>query len=82
MTDAPSTMKTTPNRMQRHWGEASLFLKREWPELTEVDLEEIDGEYDRLIRKVRELCGGGDEIQLEGAIKTKIQTYLNELEGI
>lgn len=71
---------TTPNRMQRHWGEVKHFLVREWPKIADVDLEEIDGEYDRLIRIVRGLYGGGEEIQLEGAIKTKMQAFLNSLE--
>lgn len=71
---------TTPNRMQRHWGEVQRFLKREWPKITDVDLEEIDGEYDRLIRTVQNLYGGGDEIQIEGSIKTKLQAFLNDLE--
>ncbi len=48
----------------------------------EVDLEEIDGEYDRLIHKVGELYGGGAEIQTEAGIKGKIQRFLNELEGV
>jgi uncharacterized protein YjbJ (UPF0337 family) len=69
-----------PNRMQRHWENVRRFLKKEWPKLTDVDLEEIDGEYDRLIRKVKELYGGGEEIMQEAAIKGKIQRYLNELE--
>jgi len=73
-------MATTPNRMQRHWDLVQGFLRREWPRLTDVDLEEIDGEYDRLIHKVKELYGGGDEIQIEAGIKGKIQSYLNDLE--
>jgi len=72
----------TPNRMQQHWGVVQNFLRREWPKLSDVDLEEIDGEYDRLIHKVKELYGGGDEIQLEAGIKTKLQAYLNDLEKI
>ncbi len=73
-------MQTTPNRMQKHWSVVKGFLRREWPRLTDVDLEEIDGEYDRLIHKVKELYDGGEEIQQEAAIKTKIQAYLNDLE--
>ena len=72
-------MKTIPNRMQRHWEETKQFLKREWPCLTDVDLDEIDGEYDRLIHKIHELYDG-DEIQIEADIKGKIQRFLNLLE--
>lgn len=73
-------MKITPNRLQTHWPAVQYFLKQEWPRLTDVDCEEIDGQYDRLIHKVKELYGG-DEIQIEGAIKTKLQGFLNSLEA-
>jgi hypothetical protein len=66
--------------MQKHWDAAKVYLKREWPRLTEVDLEEIDGEYDLLIHKVNELYGLGDEIQIEAGIKDRLQRFLNELE--
>ena len=70
-----------PNRMQLHWGSVRGFLQREWPELTDQDLEEIDGEYDRLLQKIREIYGGPDEITQEAALKDKLQRYLNRLEG-
>jgi hypothetical protein len=72
----------TQNRMQKHWNAAQTFIKREWPRLTEVDLEEIDGEYDRLIHKVKELYNGGAEIQIEAGIKDKMQRFLNGLEHV
>ncbi len=75
-------MKTTPNRMQLHWDLMKAYLRREWPKLTDVDLEEIDGEYDRLIHKLKEIYRCGDEIQIEAGIKGKLQRYLNELEGV
>ena len=68
--------------MQKHWSVARAYLKREWPKLTDVDFEEIDGEYDRLIHKIHELYGGGEEIQMEAAIKGKMQRFLNELESV
>ncbi|MBI2067201.1 MAG: hypothetical protein HYW02_00205 [Deltaproteobacteria bacterium] len=63
--------------MQEHWEEVRAFLKREWIHLTEVDLDEIDGEYDRLIRKIKEIYKGADEITQEAAIKSKLQRFLN-----
>ncbi len=72
---------TTANRLQTHWGEIQPFLKQEWPRLTQVDLDEINGHYDRLIQKIHELHGGGQNIQIEGGIKTKIQNYINALES-
>jgi uncharacterized protein YjbJ (UPF0337 family) len=76
----PPISKITPNRMQRHWDIVKPYLKREWPKLTDVDLEQIDGEYDRLIGKVRELYRTGDEIQIEAGIKGRLQRFLNDLE--
>ena len=70
----------TPNRMEAHWGAVKSYLKREWPRLTDVDLEDIDGQYDRLIHKVKEIYGGGDEIQQEAGIKGRLQRFLNDLE--
>ena len=72
-----SSVRTRPRIIRAR---AKLFLRREWPLLTEVDLEQIDGEYDRLIHKVKELYDGGDEIQIEAAIKGKLQRFLNRLE--
>lgn len=74
-------MSITPNRMQLHWGQVAPFLQREWPRLTDVDLEEIDGEYDRLISKIKDLYNGPIEIMQEAAIKGKIQSFLNDLES-
>ncbi len=75
-------MPITPNRMQKHWDAVKPYLKREWPRLTDVDLEQIDGEYDRLIGKVHELYRTGDEIQIEAGIKGKLQRFLNGLDGV
>lgn len=73
--------RAMPNRLQEHWEEAKRFLKREWPRLSEVDLEEIDGEYDRLIRKIKEVYGGPEEIMQEAAIKGRLQSFVNDLES-
>ncbi len=70
----------TPNRMQHHWEETRPFLQNEWPALTDADLEDIDGEYDRLIHKIKDLYSLGDEIQIEAGIKGKLQKFLNTLE--
>jgi len=72
--------QTTPNRLQQHWEEARGFLRREWPRLTEADLDQIDGEYDRLIHCLKEIYRGPDEITQEAPIKGRLQRYLNDLE--
>ncbi|MBI3541599.1 MAG: hypothetical protein HY073_05635 [Deltaproteobacteria bacterium] len=75
-------MNTTPNRIQTHWPKVKKLIQREWPLLTEVDLEEIDGEYDRLIHKVKELYNGAAEIMQEAPIRGKLQRFLNDLENL
>lgn len=74
-----SAMLTTPNRLEQHWEEAKLFLRQEWPRLSEVDLEEIQGQYDRLIGKIRGLYCGNIEIIQEAVIKDKLQHFLNKI---
>ena len=73
-----STMPTTSNRLEQHWEDAKLFLRQEWPRLSDVDLEEIQGQYDRLIGKIRELYGGNVEIMQEAAIKGKLLRFLKQ----
>ncbi len=75
-------MTAMANRMQHHWVEAKSFLKRQWPRLTDVDLEEIDGEYDRLIIKIKDLYQGPTEITQEAGIKDKLQKFFNQIESI
>ena len=66
--------------MQEYWEKARPFLKREWPLLTEVDLDEIGGQYDRLITKLYEIYRGRVEIMKEAAVKGKLQKFLNDCE--
>ncbi len=68
-----------PNRMQSHWSEVARFVKIQWPRLTDVDLEQINGEYDRLVSKITELYRSGSEITQEAQIKGKIQRFLNNI---
>ena len=68
------------NRMQSHWDEARSFLQREWPHLTDADLDAIQGRYDFLISRIKSVYGGADPITQEAAIKGKLQNFLNTLE--
>lgn len=78
-TDTMSSANT-PNRIQLYWASVKAFIQKEWPKITEVDLEDIDGEYDRLILKIKELYGGPDPITREAEVKGKLQRFLNHLE--
>ncbi|MDO8462157.1 MAG: hypothetical protein Q7S98_04785 [Deltaproteobacteria bacterium] len=75
-------MKTTPNRLQTHWELVKEFLQKEWPRITDFDLQEIDGEYDRIVLKIKELYDGPIWITQEAGIKDRLQKFLNGLDGI
>jgi hypothetical protein len=48
-------MEHTANRMQEHWTEAKLFIKKTWPKFTEVELKRINGDFDRFLATLHEL---------------------------
>lgn len=75
-------MASTPNRLQTHWPLVQQFIQKQWPRINRFDLEQIDGEYDRLILKIKELYGGPAWITQEAGIKTRLQKFLNQLEGL
>lgn len=75
-------MKTTPNRLQTHWELVKEFVQKEWPRITDFDLQEIDGEYDRIVLKIKELYNGPAWITQEAGIKDRLQKFVNGLDGI
>ena len=75
-------MAFTPNRIEKNWDAVVPFLKRTWTKLTDVDIEEVDGRYDRLIDKIKDIYGGNIQIMQEAHIKQTLQTFLNDLEKI
>ena len=75
-------MATTPNRIEKNWDSVVLFLKRTWPKLTDFDIEQVGGRYDKLIQIVKNVYGGRAPIMQEAHIKQTLQTFLNDLEKV
>ncbi|QQR81728.1 MAG: hypothetical protein IPJ69_06420 [Deltaproteobacteria bacterium] len=75
-------MATTPNRIEKNWEAVVPFLKRTWPKLTEFDIEQVSGRYDRLIQTIKNVYGGNAPIMQEAHIKQTLQTFLNDLEKV
>ena len=74
-------MGITPNLMEDNWPRAKDFLKLEWPKLTEADFQNIDGRFDRLVDKVREIYGGSASIMQESAIRDKMSRFFRSLDN-
>jgi len=47
-------MPNTNNRFQRHWGEAKVFIKKNWPKFTDVELKRVNGDFDRFFEYFNE----------------------------
>jgi len=71
---------STPNRLQTHWTEARNYIKKEWPKISDYQLSIINGDFDRFLKSLKE---NYNNFPLEEAkARTKIQEFLNNLEGI
>ncbi|OGQ57062.1 MAG: hypothetical protein A3I75_04790 [Deltaproteobacteria bacterium RIFCSPLOWO2_02_FULL_50_16] len=73
-------MGTTPNFMEKNWPRTRDFLKREWPKLTDADLQWINGRFDRLVDRVREIYGGPASIIQEASIRNKLSLFFCSIE--
>lgn len=75
-------MASTPNRIEKNWDAVVGFLKRTWPQLTDFDIEQVGGRYDKLIYTIKSVYGGRAPIMQEAHIKQTLQTFLNDLEKV
>ena len=64
-----------PNRLEKNWQRIGPMLQARYDKLSDTDLVQIDGEFDRLVQVLRTLYGGRIEIIQEAVIRD----YLNEL---
>ena len=65
--------------MEANWSRAKEFIQGEWPKLTETDLQWVDGRFDRLIDKIREVYGGRASIMQEAPIREKLTAFFNSI---
>lgn len=73
-------MPHTPNRLETHWTEIKPLVLKEWPALTEADLENTGKQFDKLVDVIRENCGGRAGIIQEAAIRTHLTKILDSWE--
>lgn len=71
---------TTPNRMQEYWTQVLPFLHEQWPRLTQTDLEEINGDFDVLLKKIKEYYNNFPIEEIRA--RDRLQAFLNQLEGV
>lgn len=71
-------MPHTPNRMETYWPEAREFIKKTWPRFTDVELDRINGNFDRFLFYLREFY---NNFPLQEAIaRQKLQRLFNALD--
>lgn len=68
----------TPNRMQEHWPEVKLFIKKTWPKFSEVELKRINGDFDRFLTTLREFYN--DFPAREADAREKLNRLCNRLD--
>lgn len=71
-------MDTTLNRMQTYWPESREFIKKNWPQFTDVELDRINGNYDCFLTYLKEFYNGFP--LLEAKARQLLQEFHNELD--
>lgn len=69
-------MEHTSNRLQKHWSKARLFIGERWPKITEVELRQINGDYDTFARFLNEYYN--DFPRTEAEARSLLQRFLNK----
>ena len=65
--------------MQEHWPEVAVYIKKEWPRLTQAAIRGVNGNYDRFLAVLKETYNG---FPLEEAkAREKIQRFINGIEN-
>ncbi len=71
---------STPNRLQTHWQELKPLLLKEWPKLTDSDLEYTSGEFDRLVEVIKQRYDGPVYTVSEEVIRYVVLKMLQKVE--
>lgn len=70
----------TPNRLQTYWDQVKPFIKSQWPLISDTALNQINGNYDRFLKYLKEAY---NNFPLEEArVRDKLQRFFNQLEKI
>ncbi len=68
-------MEHTPNRLQKHWPKARVFIQQSWPKIGEVELRRINGDFDVFAKYLNEYYD--DFPKTEAEARTRLQNFLN-----
>lgn len=71
---------TTPNRLQVNWNRIKPLILKKWDLLTDLDLQYIDGEFDRLVDIVKQRYDEPVITVKEADIRQAILEMLQKLE--
>lgn len=64
--------------METYWQEVAVFIKREWPLISETAIKKINGNFDLFLKYLQESY---NQFPLtEATARNKIQNFLNTLE--
>ncbi|MFO1518736.1 MAG: hypothetical protein U1F57_03585 [bacterium] len=72
---------STPNRMETFWKEMRPLLLKKWERLTDSDLDYIDGEFDRLVKVVRQRYDDPVITVKEAHIRQAVLDLLTQVES-
>lgn len=71
-------MPHTPNRMQTYWSETRAFIQENWPKITDVDLDRINGNFDNFLFYLKQYY---NNFPLNEAIaRGKLQKFFNAMD--
>lgn len=69
----------TPNRLETCWKEARPFIKKTWPRFTDVELDRINGNFDKFLFYLNEFYNNFP--LTEALARDTLQKFLNEIEA-
>ncbi len=72
---------TTPNRLQVNWNRMKPLILKKWDRLTELDLQYIDTEFDRLVDIVKQRYDEPIITVKEADIRQEVLDMLEKVEA-
>lgn len=68
----------TDNRFETYWNQARDFIRNEWPQFTDVELNRVNGNYDLFLHYLKEFY---HDFPLQEAVaRGKLQKLFNTLD--
>lgn len=71
-------MSHTENRLETYWQDAQIFIQKNWPKFTAVELSHVNGDFDAFLVQLKRLY---NNFPLNEAIaRQKLQVFFNKME--